>query len=235
MFAFLLACSGSSSIQIEAASGVDDSVDDTDTLAADVSCPAVAGLVDGRTWTYDGDTVADDAGAVVSLTRTVTAGEGGVYTIAEDMTQTFSAGVVTTVGTVVWRCEGGALMIVSQEYDVEQSYGSTFAYSWSFEPAAVLWPADAAAGATWESESVASYWYDNGTRQESTSDYVLLNTVRETTESLGAGWDSLVVDTTVSFYDGDTLQSEYDYARGWATDVGLTADGNQLVELIAVE
>lgn len=233
MLTFLLACSGTS-IPMGNAQPSDAPIDDTSDTSLDTACPAAAGLVDGRTWTYDGDATADEAGAVVSFTRTVTAGEGGLYTFTEDMLQTFSAGTLTMEGTVVWRCEAGALGLVSLEYDAVQSYGSSFAYSWSFEPAAVLWPADAAPGVTWESESVASYTYDNGTVQESTSDYLLLSTVRDATETVG-GYDSLVVDTTASFYDGDTLQSEYDFARAWAPDVGLTADGNQLVELVAVE
>ena len=55
MFAFLLACSGSSPIQTDAPSEVDDTLDDTDTLAADVSCPAAAGLVE----TLAGERVAE--------------------------------------------------------------------------------------------------------------------------------------------------------------------------------
>lgn len=204
-----------------------------DTPEASAECPAAAGMMDGRTWTYTGDDYAQKLGTSIEATRTLSELGDGEYALEESLLETFPDGkTLAEETTYTWRCADGALLYEGFSSEGTSSYSASYTYGWSFEPALTLLPADAAEGAAWQDESEASYWYNDPDAVAHYGTWESTNAI-EGTETVGDAWESLVTESIYVLDDGN-YAIEGDDLRSWADDVGMTADGHAFLVLTAV-
>jgi hypothetical protein len=203
----------------------------------DTTCPSQAGLVDGRVWTFMENDTAAELGSTIDVERTVTDLGGGVYTLVDAWIQTLSNDpemLLTRDVQIHWRCVDGALLFDGYESTIVQSYGSTYSYGFSFEPAMTLLSTDAALGSTWQDDSVVTYWYDDPNSARPYGQYEMTNAIT-TSEQVADTWDSLVAESLGQLTYEDGYSYEPSYSRAWADGVGLTADGDLAIELVSYE